>query len=668
MPSSLPINVDDLLHFRGVESARIEFKASWNEDYTLPQILETICAFANDFYNVNGGYLIVGVAEQNGRAVLPPKGLAPDALDAIQKKIRGQCRGRIEPEYQPVLSPEVVDGQHILVVWAPGSDNRPHQAPSSRNDAKREYFVRLGPTTCKAEGPILTDLLQMAAKVPFDDRRAMAYTLSDLRATLVREFLREINSKLIDEPNDIEIYRKWRLSFRVNGHEVPRNVALLFFSDDPEQYGFPGARIEVAHFADGAGGNVLEERIFRGPLHRQVRDCLTYLQNMTTSYFEKQSTRAEISGWVSFPYPALEEAIVNAVYHRSYEGNPEPTKVYLYPDRMEITSYPGPVPGLLPEHFLPERFREGKSVPAVPARNRRIGEILKELKLAEARGTGVPTVFRAMEANGSPAPRFEFDEARTYFTVVLPAHPEYVALMALRESALAVAKGDRRGAIRRLEAAHASLPGSGAIAAQLIKELCAGDEPEAALGLAEKIYQDFRIQGKRRDERRVVLTLAEAYLNAAREVDAQRVLSDMPATAPEQDLIELAILERRAGRQERAHDLFARVGDRLLEDPKATHEFAQTKLHLADRLKRSNTRLDRESRKRLLTEAEELLRRVLQMSVPPTRQAWAWFNLSQALEGLGRPEGEARHAREEARALLPTEPRFSLRIQQKPRA
>ncbi|HSN97330.1 MAG TPA: ATP-binding protein [Candidatus Nanopelagicales bacterium] len=66
MPSCLPINIDDLLHFRGVESPRVELKASWNDQHTLGQVLETICAFANDFYNVNGGYVVIGVEEQDG--------------------------------------------------------------------------------------------------------------------------------------------------------------------------------------------------------------------------------------------------------------------------------------------------------------------------------------------------------------------------------------------------------------------------------------------------------------------------------------------------------------------------------------------------------------------------------------------------------------------------
>ncbi len=37
-------------------------------------------------------------------------------------------------------------------------------------------------------------------------------------------------------------------------------------------------------------------------------------------------------------------------------------------------------------------------------------------------GSGVPKIFKAMERNGSPPPRFEFDETR--FTVVLPVHLE----------------------------------------------------------------------------------------------------------------------------------------------------------------------------------------------------------------------------------------------------
>ena len=55
-------------------------------------------------------------------------------------------------------------------------------------------------------------------------------------------------------------------------------------------------------------------------------------------------------------------------------------------------------------------------------RNRRIGEFLKELDLAEGRCTGIPKILRAMRDNGSPPPVFETDDDRTWFLVRLPVH------------------------------------------------------------------------------------------------------------------------------------------------------------------------------------------------------------------------------------------------------
>ncbi len=57
-------------------------------------------------------------------------------------------------------------------------------------------------------------------------------------------------------------------------------------------------------------------------------------------------------------------------------------------------------------------------------RNRRIGEFLKELDMTEGRATGIPKIIRAMRANGSPPPEFDFDEDHTYFLCRLLAHPQ----------------------------------------------------------------------------------------------------------------------------------------------------------------------------------------------------------------------------------------------------
>lgn len=107
----LPINIEDLLNQRKVESNRIEFKKGWNP----VSIYHTICAFANDFDNLGGGYILVGVEEENGVAKRPVTGIPTNQLDKIQREML-QYNQLIEPFYAPRISVEDVDGQNVLVI------------------------------------------------------------------------------------------------------------------------------------------------------------------------------------------------------------------------------------------------------------------------------------------------------------------------------------------------------------------------------------------------------------------------------------------------------------------------------------------------------------------------------------------------------------------------
>ena len=56
---SLPLNIDDLIHQRKVESARIEYKKDWNPE----KVLHSVCAFANDI--IESRYVLVVSHEVN---------------------------------------------------------------------------------------------------------------------------------------------------------------------------------------------------------------------------------------------------------------------------------------------------------------------------------------------------------------------------------------------------------------------------------------------------------------------------------------------------------------------------------------------------------------------------------------------------------------------------
>ena len=84
---AIPINIEDLLNKRKIESNRIGFKKGWNPD----RIYRTICAFANDFDNIGGGYIVVGIEEEErtGIAKRPVTGLPIEGLNDIQKDMVG---------------------------------------------------------------------------------------------------------------------------------------------------------------------------------------------------------------------------------------------------------------------------------------------------------------------------------------------------------------------------------------------------------------------------------------------------------------------------------------------------------------------------------------------------------------------------------------------------
>lgn len=111
-----PININDLLKGTTVEWERLEFKKGWNPE----NILHSICAFANDFRNLGGGYIVVGIEEKDGQPILPPFGVNPSTIDDIQKELLGLGNNAIMPSYHPILFPVEFQEKVIFIIWVPG--------------------------------------------------------------------------------------------------------------------------------------------------------------------------------------------------------------------------------------------------------------------------------------------------------------------------------------------------------------------------------------------------------------------------------------------------------------------------------------------------------------------------------------------------------------------
>ena len=431
---AIPITVDALIDGSVVEQARIEYKESWNPE----AIVHTLCAFANDIDNWGGGYIVVGVEEEDGRPKKPVKGVPPESLDAIQKNLLRLCHA-IHPLYLPACEPVRYEGKDLLLIWAPGGYERPYRAHVSlgRGSADAACYVRRFSNTVKASDADLRELASIGGNIPFDDRVNHRSEMSDLRFGRMADYLNKIGSSLrYDDMSPDEVAVGIKVAGGPKEDVRPLNVGLMFFSDDPADF-FREALIEVVDIPDSTGKGMVE-RTFRGPLDRQLSDALRYLQNnVIAEAVIKRPNEAEASRVYNYPYAAVEEALCNAVYHRSYQI-PEPITVRVESDRLSITSFPGPDRSITDDDLARCRLVARRY------RNRRIGDFLKELKLAEGRNTGVPTMLAALEANGSPEPVFETDTERSFFCVTFMLNPGFAAAT-VSKIAERQEKGDLKG-------------------------------------------------------------------------------------------------------------------------------------------------------------------------------------------------------------------------------
>lgn len=415
---AIPTNIRTLLSGNVVEWARIEFKETWDAEASL----KTICAFANDIDNWGGGYIVIGVREKEGRPERPLKGVPVESIDRFQKEMLQACK-RIQPEYMPIVEVADYEGKKFIVIWAPGGNARPYSSPRSMARECREripYIRRMSSTIVPSEEE-KRELYNLANNIPFDDRVNHEAELADLNISLIQSYLKEIDSSLYTEAENmdfVDLCKSMNIVSTLPEYTKPKNVGLMFFCLEPDRF-FPCAQIDVVEFPDDTGSRILE-KTFMGPLHQQLREALLYIRNnVLQEQVVKDDDKAEARRFFNYPFAAVEEAVSNAVYHKGYDER-EPVEIRVEPDRIMVVSHPGAdrsvsLDGLREYRAYSRRYR-----------NRRIGEFLKEMHLTEGRNTGFRKIRSALRANGSPEPFFETDEERTFFATTLYIHPHFL--------------------------------------------------------------------------------------------------------------------------------------------------------------------------------------------------------------------------------------------------
>ncbi len=417
---ALAININDLLDKQKIESNRIEFKKGWNPG----SIYHSICAFANDLDDLGGGYIIVGVDtdDKTGMAIRPVEGVPMEKIDGILQEMVGY-NNKMAPYYLPRTSVEDVDGKQVIVVWCPAGSYRPYSVPVNvtAKGTKEYFYIRSGTSSIEAKGDTLVELRELANRVPFDERGNSDIQLENISLVLLRDYLAKVGSRLADavtrEPLS-KILDQMELYTGPKENRLLRNVAAMMFCENPSKF-FPYTQIDVVTFPNGKlkDPNNFTEVTFKGSVPQMIKQTMDYIKsNVLKEYVRKISGRQEAERFWNYPYDAIEEAVVNSVYHRDFLQH-EPIEITIEPSGISILNCPGP-----DRSISKQDIEKGDMLKSRRYRNRRLGDFLKELDLTEGRSTGVPTIQAKLAENGSPRAVFETTDDRLTFLVTIPIH------------------------------------------------------------------------------------------------------------------------------------------------------------------------------------------------------------------------------------------------------
>lgn len=408
---SLPISIDKLISGRIVENQRIEYKEGWDPE----PIIHSICGFANDFEGYSGGYIIIGVKANNGIPVLPIKGLDINKVDQIQGEIVEYCKKCITPSYIPNIEVIDYDDAKLIVLWVYQGYDKPYEALENvyvKGSKTKKCYIRKGSTTLIANNSEKNELLKSVELVPFDDRINRKATINDLKPSLIREFLSDIGSDLVnrfEQTGFVDICKSLHIVDGPEEYLRPKNVGLLLFNDRPDKF-LPYSYIVVDYIPDPTGDGIIT-KTFYGPIYRQLKDCIQYIKN---NYIEKliSKVKNQTESYTVYNYPneVLDELLPNAILHKDYQVG-EPITVRITNEYIEITSFPGI------DFTISDEKIKNLNLISKKYRNKRIAEFLRDLELIEAKNTGIPKVKKALALNGSKQLEIDMDSNREYVSI-----------------------------------------------------------------------------------------------------------------------------------------------------------------------------------------------------------------------------------------------------------
>lgn len=419
---------DSFLDFKEVafEGRKLRLQAGGRASV---EVAKDLCCFANS----EGGVLVFGVRDDGERV-----GVEDGRMDELQQFVLNVGQNNVEPPlghlllFDRVWLPDRGGNLRLCLkleikkalynVHAPRG-RRPFwriadQCHEMTLEQQARAFERRGLMKPFEERPIFTappEALEPARFAQYYEQR-YGHPLAD--AHIPRErLLQNLRLMATDE----------------SGARHPTALGLLFFCSQPERF-LPGAYLDLAVYegSEPDADRQVDAKAVRGTLIEQIERTVDYLR---LSPYVPTAARKDGLGrrdLPSYSLRALQEGVVNALVHRDYSIAGSQVRVFLFPDRILISS-----PGRLPNSLVPDDLYAG----CQPVRrNQMLAGFLRDFTSSltqraymEARGEGFLTLLRECREIGAKRPelttvgdslRLEIFAARTAGIVDVDERPK----------------------------------------------------------------------------------------------------------------------------------------------------------------------------------------------------------------------------------------------------
>ncbi len=355
------------------------------------------------FANAGGGTILLGVNDDG-----LVQGLPDDRLMDIENWIISIATNNCDPPIEPVLIKERLlrsDGTEatILLVEIP-------RGLFVHSTSSGLHYVRVGSSKQILAGPRLTRLFQNRGRTfVFDEQPVFTAAHDDLdRGKLKRYF-----DKSLQSITWLDLLRNTKIIVITENDILRPTVAsLLVFGNTPQEH-LRSAFIEAAVYRGTrrTSEDLVHAEKIKGCADSQIENAVTFVNRFMLKPATKRIGRIDHP---QYDLPAVHEAIVNAVAHRDYSIIGSKIRMFLYSDRMEISS-PGGLPNAITIDEMEYR---------VFTRNQLLANFLSKMKSSrtgngflESRGEGVGTILDRSEAHSGMRPVYNLHGEELLLTI-----------------------------------------------------------------------------------------------------------------------------------------------------------------------------------------------------------------------------------------------------------